>query len=391
MIKKVISISICVCMLILMQSVAVFAEEPTLEQRLEEHCKYLGIIDDKGKVRDVKVSDARKALRIAVDLETASEQEKRNADINADGEVSVSEARSILRYALDLSGFDIPESVASKEEVVKFFVCAANKVKEEKPGLDRKTTGVNSSIKLSISNSSDIQDMELYETKEDIDKLIKDIEDLRAEFGDEIVELILKETMKEFGLDDEEIMELDLDGLIAELNRGKDDIDKEYEPKVETFHVNAGNSHQAAFTVKGKAWSSKAQAEDILSAKFIYFKDTYRIAITYDDFHYTKPELPSDMTTLEYGKMFDVPSYNALVKPSNTDFTFNGLTLKNGSVNCNVDLKTCRLEKVEYFYEYIWDYIVTTKDTMTNEDVENRYVYTVENTAEYEIGSVQAD
>ncbi|HOD01925.1 MAG TPA: class I tRNA ligase family protein, partial [Clostridiales bacterium] len=187
---------------------------------------------------------------------------------------------------------------------------------------------------------------------------------------------------KDVVISEEKIKELE--DSIEQWNLNKENIDKAYEPKVETFHVQAGKSHYAAFTVRGKTWSSRATADDVKSAKLIYNRGSYEIMINYDEYFYS--ELPLDMTTLEYGRMFDLPSCTALTKPSDTSFVFNALTLKNGLVRSKIDLDTGTLEDAKYFFEYIWDYSQIGKDSTTNEDTESRFVYTVKNTAEYVMG-----
>ncbi|HZK21711.1 MAG TPA: dockerin type I repeat-containing protein, partial [Oscillospiraceae bacterium] len=144
MLKRFILACIAVCMVAATVPVTAFASEPTLEEKVSAYCENLGDTDGNGKVN---VTDARKALRIAVGLESATAQELKNADIDNDGGVTVNDARNILRYAVNLSGFDVPNSVVTKAEVLNLFVTAAKKVKTEKPGLTRKTTMVTPSIK----------------------------------------------------------------------------------------------------------------------------------------------------------------------------------------------------------------------------------------------------
>ena len=59
-----------------------------------------GDINNDGKVT---ASDARKILRIASGLESASGQAKKNADVNGDGKITAADAREALRIASGLS------------------------------------------------------------------------------------------------------------------------------------------------------------------------------------------------------------------------------------------------------------------------------------------------
>ncbi|HZK21965.1 MAG TPA: dockerin type I repeat-containing protein, partial [Oscillospiraceae bacterium] len=364
---------IAVCMVVAAVPVMAFASEQTLEERVAAYCENLGDTDGNGKVN---VTDARKALRIAVGLEIATAQEIKNADIDNDGGVTVNDARSILRYAVNLSGFDIPNSVVSKAEVLNLFVTAANKVKEENPGLDRKTTMVTPSIRVTFSDDDiGIKDMELYDTKAYIDEKIKEAE---AVLNSPLALLIPPEKLEE------------LRKAIKSWNDNKDNIDKMYEPQVETFHVKAGRSHYAAFTVRGKVWSSRAESEDVKSAVLSYQNGAYEIKITYDDsptYGAYGEALPTDITKIPYGRMFDLESYTTYVKPGRSDFRFNSLKFKNGAVDCKINLSTLSLETATYSFTQIWDYTVIAKSENEEEkDSESRYVITAKNTAEYIIG-----
>lgn len=364
MLKRLTAVLICSCIFILTAPAAAFADEPTIGEKIEQYTRggYIGDVDRNGTVG---VGDARNVLRVAVKLDTFSEEQELDADVDFNGTVSITDARSILRYAVGLSGFDIP---VAKEEIVEYFVNAANNVKTEKPGLDRKTTTVSPSIKISVTDT-EVQDMELYDTKAYIDEQIELIETYRN-----LWELILPKDEVE-----------KLNEKIAQWKENRDSIDEQYEPQIETFHVAAGNSHYAAFTVRGKSWSSKAAAEDVQSAKLMYMKGLLYIDIAYGEEYYT--ELPSDITTTKYGKMFDVPSSATFTKPSRTDYKLNALSLKDGSVNCKIDFQTGAIKDVKYFFEYIWDYTVTGKSEIDNSDTESRTVHTVRNTAEYVVAA----
>mgnify|MGYP001197148776 CR=1 FL=1 len=364
MIRKTIAVLICIFMIVLTFQGAVVAQEPNFKQKAAQLCRdgYLGDFNKDGKVR---INDVRSALRVAIGLDVCTEEQQSNIDVDfSGGKTTINDVRVLLRYTVGLSGFEIP---LTNEEIVNYFVEAANKVKVDNPGLDRTTTVVSPSIRVWVSNT-EVQDMELSETKDYMDEQIAYLEKYRDLWG-----LILSE---------EKIKELE--DSIEQWNLNKENIDKAYEPKVETFHVQAGKSHYAAFTVRGKTWSSRATADDVKSAKLIYNRGSYEIMINYDEYFYS--ELPLDMTTLEYGRMFDLPSCTALTKPSDTSFVFNALTLKNGLVRSKIDLDTGTLEDAKYFFEYIWDYSQIGKDSTTNEDTESRFVYTVKNTAEYVMG-----
>lgn len=362
MLKKMTAVLICSCIFILMTPAAAFAEEPAIEDKIGQYTRggYIGDIDRNNKV---EVGDARRVLRVAVKLDTFSEEQETDADVDFDGAVTVADARSILRYAVGLSGFVLP---FTEQEIIEYFVNAANNVKTEKPGLDRKTTTVSPSIKMSVTGT-EVQDMELYDTKAYIDEQIELLEKYR-----DIWEIILPQN------------EIDkLNEKISQWKENRDGIDEQYKPQVETFHVAAGNSHYAAFTVRGKSWSSKAAAEDVKSAKLMFMKGLLYIDIAYGEEYYT--QLPADITTIKYGKMFDVPSSATFNKPSRTDYKLNALSLKNGAVNCRIDIQTGAIKEVKYFYEYIWDYTVTGKSEIDNSDTQSRSVHTVRNTAEYVI------
>lgn len=377
MLKRFILACIAVCMVAATVPVTAFASEQTLEERVAAYCENLGDTDGNGKVN---VTDARKALRIAVGLEIATAQEIKNADIDNDGGVTVNDARNILRYAVNLSGFDVPNSVVSKAEVLNLFVTAANKVKTEKPGLTRKTTMVTPSIKVTlpeieaipdVTSGLKIENMELRDAKVRIDEFMKDIE--KSFLG---------------GLP--EIKE-----VINEWNKSKDNFDRAYDPVVETFKVVKGNSHYAAFTVRGKIWSSKAEPGDVKSAILSYQNGAYEVKITYADSptysNSTYGEtLPTDLTKIPYGRMFDLETYTTYVKPANTNFRFNSLKFKNGTVNCKINLHTETLETAIYKFDQIWDHTVIEKSETEEKDWESRYVITAKNTAEYIIGQPTA-
>ncbi len=361
MIKKTISVLLCVFIVSLTFQAAVAAQEPTFEQKAAQLSRngYLGDFNMDGKIR---ISDVRSALRVAVGLDVCTPEQQNNIDADfSGGRITINDVRLLLRYAVGISGFELP---LTGEEIVNYYVEAANRVKVDNPGLDRTTTVVSPSIRVWVSNT-EVQDMELSETKDYMDEQIALLEQYRDLWG-----LILSE---------EKIKELE--DSIVQWNENKENIDKAYEPNTEAFHVQTGNSHYAAFTVRGKTWSSRASAEDVKSAKLIYNRGNYEIVINYDEYFYTA--LASDMTTLEYGRMFDLPSRTALTKPSDTSFVFNSLTLKNGLVRSKVDLTTGSVKDAEYYFEYIWDYSQIGKDSTTNEDTESRFVYTVQNTAEY--------
>lgn len=374
MLRKFIAAVTAVCLIVIMLPAA-FASEQTFEEKIASYCENLGDTDGNKKIT---VSDARKALRIAANLESVTPEALKNADIDNDGKITVADARNILRYAVNLSGFEIPNSVASKDEVLNLFVTAANKVKTENPGLTRKTTTVVPSIRVTFEEIKGVPgiirdfrvvDMELSDAKVYMEEYITELEGSIIGFLPEV-----KEMRKEW-------------------DEKKDNFDKLYTPVVDTFHVKAGNSHYAQFTVKGKMWASKAELDDIKTAVLIFKNGVYEIKITYDDsptYGTVGETLPTDLTKIPYGRMFDLETYTTYVKPANANFRFNSLKFKNGTVNCKINLHTETLETAIYKFDQIWDQTIIEKSGTEEKDSESRYVITAKNTAEYIIGQPTA-
>lgn len=306
MIKRLLSALICVFVLAASCPAFAYAEDMTAAQKIEYYRSILGDVDRNG---EVDVSDARTALRIAVGLETdVSAEAEESADLDASGDVAVDDARNILRCAVGLSGFDIP---VSKDDVVEYYVETANKVKQDYPGFSGKYTSVCPTIKVSIP---------LF--------LIKD-EEMRD---------LLEETGQE------------------------DKISEYYGERTQSFIASAGSSRQhiRLFTVMGKTWSSMAEGNDVVSAKISYFNGVYSIDIEYGEFKYT--DLPDDMTELEYGRMFDIgdkEDYTEADMEEGSEYQFESVAFKNGSVICNVDSAENSLKDVTFFYTSVLDGTLT--------------------------------
>ncbi len=302
---------IAVCLIVIMLPTT-FASEQTFGEKIADYCENLGDTDGNEKIT---VTDARNALRISVGLESASPEALKNADIDNDGKITVTDARNILRYVVGLSGFEIPASIASKNEIVAFFVSAANNVKQECPGFSGEAASVAPSIIVSVPVFGD---MELSEFLKMVD--------------------------------------------------AEEEIPQYYNTNIERFTVYPGNKNQHinTFTVMREEWSSKATGEDVLSANITYSKGGYSIVIKYGkSIKYTESKLPADMSDIPYGRMFNVGKKSDYINQdagSDMDYKFNSLTFDNGLVTCNIDASDNSIKNVQYFNTAILDITMSTKD-----------------------------
>lgn len=337
MLKRFISASIAMCFIVVMMSSA-FASEQTFENKISDYCASLGDADDNGAIG---VSDARRALRFAVKIEIPTPEEKRRADIDGNGIVSVSDARAILRYAVNISGFEIPKTIASKNDVVLYYVTLANRVKQEYPGFSGESTSIAPSIMISDVKLSGIPFLSNMEFKE-----------------------------------------------FLKLAGRESEIPEYYGAKTQEIAATAGNKnhHINLFTVTGKTWSSKAIGSDVSSATINYFKGEYRIAIKYNkSATYTASSLPNDMSEIPYGRMFNVGKKSDYINQnmgSDMDYMFNSVTFDNGSVDCNINASDFTLKTVKYFNTAILDVTMSTKGS---ESISMRMVTTMNTTTSYTI------
>ncbi len=356
MLKKSLAVLVSLCCILPLFTAVAVAEDagtPLTTAELWTFCEPgFGDLDGGG----IGVSDARLALRISAGFETASSPEQLAAgDVDCSGSIDIGDARSILRCAAGVGNL-------GEEIIMKYFRAAADGVKTSMPGLSGTLTTVCPSILVTIP-SAEIQTQELSALADYMDEQIAAYEKYKA-----MIDPFLTTAQR-----------AQLDQQIAQWKAQRANIDKAYEPTVSTLTANAGTSHNYKFPVRGQAWSSRARSSDAASVQMTQKDGIYTITVKYGTFVYKT--LPDDMTTLPYGRMFNLPAKTYLTNSR----TLNRLTLKDGSVIFTIDAATGAVLGASYFYTYLWDFTLTDTDPTTGEAVSAQYVYTVNNTAEYTI------
>ena len=82
-------------------------------------CNLLGDMDNDGRVT---TADARRVLRYAAGLETASAEILKKADVNNDGKLTVLDARIVLRVSLGLQSFPGKDEIAINADSAAYTV-----------------------------------------------------------------------------------------------------------------------------------------------------------------------------------------------------------------------------------------------------------------------------
>ncbi len=320
--KRFLSLILCVCMLVTVFSLQVFAADETTEKDPHEVTrKYTTAFNkqlSKGDVTgDNKVTEADATEYLKVAAKLSAPKENVNYDFNEDTQVTTDDARKALRVAAGL------EPAVSDEVIFNYFLDEVNSVKETFPGFKRTATGTCKSARITVSGAPILLGINCKD-KEYVDFIRENEALFRDKSKPEEYDEMLKQA--------EEL----------------------YIPRSEDKVINAGsNLHYTNYPVSTLGVSCKLDFEDIEDIKFESKDGKYIITVTLGDYTYgSKNPYPgaysqhAERVKLPYGKVFN------LIEFSEEDAQkLQEVALRDGKVILTVDSTTGEIINSDYLFK----------------------------------------
>ena len=320
--KRFLSLILCVCMLVTVFSMQVFAADETTEK--DPHGvtrKYTTAFNkqlSKGDITgDNKVTEADATEYLKVAAKLSAPKENVNYDFNEDTQVTTDDARKALRVAAGL------EPAVSDEVIFNYFLDEVNSVKETFPGFKRTATGTCKSAKITVSGA--------YAFLAGLSCKDKDFD------------VYLRENAEMF----KEVYPDDYDEMLKQ-------AESIYEPRIESKVINPGsNLHYTNYPVSTLGVSCKLEYEDIKDIKFETKENLYVITVTLGSYTYnSKNPYPAtydqhaERVKLPYGKVFNLAEFN-----EEDAAKLQEVVLNDGKVTLTVDSTTGEVINSDYFFK----------------------------------------
>ena len=350
--KRVLSISLAVCLFMTAFSFNVFAADSSAEANANLTKEYTEILlsqinrGDLDGDNKVTVEEASKYLRIAARLDEP--QAGVNYDITGDGRITTEDARRALRIA---SGLEIG---ATDEEIFEYFTNELNSVKITFPGFNRTVTGICTDARISVSgapkipfypdiNANNEECVSYYKRTEKVWKLVASDE---------------------------------------EYNNMLEEAKAVYEPNVKTKKVETGSkSHYTYFPVMSLSNTCRLSFDEIKDVSLKSQNGKFIVTVTMGSYTYDEKN-PYPATTYEdaerqslpYGKIFNLPEFN-----DGSGYEIEKVVLDNGKVTLEVDSTTGEIINVDFFYRY-----TTTMEVVSSDAETSGMVMKMKNVVEYD-------
>ncbi len=304
---------------------------------------------------NITTDDAKLFLEVAAGIKSAENSDEKTYDVDADGQTSVVDAVAVLKESAGIKG------ILTTEEVIELFNNRVNLVKsttrenigtdEEKyidgalPGFEKTTTMKCNSMLITTSGAPLAK---LNVTNMEYNKYVDLIVDTMSS---PLFAAAMDDAMKQ------QLKDMEASAVEA------------YKPQSQVATAETGSDvdHRSLYPIPNIQDASRLTVADVASAKCTMSNNHLVYTITMGTYTYTGSQYPvgysGNQTRLKtpYGKAFSILTFNDL---ANDGSTLNSITYKNGKITLIEDIGTGSLVESHYSYSYESDVSAPDQDGM---------------------------